>query len=319
MSAESDYLVDRRRMSRKVGFWRGMAFLVALVAILGAGLAVAGRGEGGFGAAQNHIARIEISGVITGDQRTLDLIKDVGKSRAKAVIVQIDSPGGTVTGSELLFNALRDLSSSKPTVAVVRSLAASGGYLAAMGTDRIVAQETSLVGSVGVLFQYPNVTRLLDTVGVKMETVKSAPLKAAPSPFEPTTPEAEAAVRSLVASNFAWFKRIVGDRRQLSGAPLDQVSDGRVFTGMQGLDLRLVDEIGSEKQAIAWLEKARGVDKDLPVREWKRRSNRDFGLWSSAAWISDIAGFDALTRVFHAAARSGEQPALDGLLALWQP
>ena len=184
MTTESDYLVDRRRLRRKLTFWRVAAFLVAAVAIVGAGIAFAGRQ---MFAGSAHIARVDVSGFITGDRKTLELIESLGRNRAaSAVLVTINSPGGTVTGSEALYLALRALSAQKPTVAVVEGMAASGGYIAAMGTERIVAQHTSLVGSIGVLFQFPNVVRLLDTVGVKMETVKSAPLKASPNPFEPT-------------------------------------------------------------------------------------------------------------------------------------
>lgn len=317
MNAESDYLVDRRAMRRKLGFWRVTAFAVALLAVVGLGIAALGRSS--MALSQSHIARVDISGFITGDQKTIELLERVGKGNARAVIVQVDSPGGTVSGSERLFNALRDLSAKKPTVATVRGLAASGGYLAAMGAERIVAQETSIVGSIGVLFQFPNVTRLLDTVGVRMETVKSAPLKAAPSPFEPTTPAAEAAIRSLVASNFDWFRRVVAERRNLSGEPLQTVTDGRVFTGQQALDLKLIDEIGGEKQALAWLASAKGIDKDLPVREWKRSTTSEFGLWSAAAAVSEAAGLDGLARILQAAGRGSEQPSLDGLLAVWQP
>ena len=171
MTAESDYLVDRRRLKRRLVWWRAAAILAVLLAVIGIGLAL-GRNMGGVGA---HVARVSIDGFITGDDRTLDMLERVGKSEtAKAVIVDINSPGGTVTGSEALFDALRKLSGKKPTVAVVSGMAASGGYIAAMGTDRIVAQQTSLVGSIGVLFQYPNVVKLLDNVGVSMETVKSS-------------------------------------------------------------------------------------------------------------------------------------------------
>lgn len=316
MTAESDYLLDRRRLSRRVTFWRVAAFVVALVAIVAVALTAAGPRLGGV---QSHIARVDISGFISGDEKTLDLIKSVGKSQAKAVIVQIDSPGGTVTGSELLFHALRELSAEKPTVAVVRSMAASGGYIAAMGADRIVAQETSLVGSIGVLFQYPNVTRLLDTVGVKMETTKSAPLKASPNPFEPTTPEQQAAVQALIADSFAWFKKLVSERRGISGADLATVSDGRVFSGNQAIGLKLVDEVGTQKQAIAWLEKEKGVPKDLPVREWKRSGADRLGLWSASAGIAGAFGFDQVATILAGASRGLEQGTTEGLLALWRP
>ena len=139
------------------------------------------------------------------------------------------------------------LRASKPTVVVVDGLAASGGYIAALGADHIVAGETALVGSIGVLFQYPNVSDLLKTIGVQVETIKSSPLKAAPSGFEPTSPEARKAVEEIVMDSYAWFKGLVQERRNLDDAALAKVSDGRVFTGRQGLALKLVDELGGER------------------------------------------------------------------------
>lgn len=317
MTAESDYLLDRRRLKGRITFWRAVAFVLALVAIVAAGWVIAGRRLAGVG--QAHIAKVEISGVISGDDRTLELLRNVGKSSAKAVLVTIDSPGGTVSGSELLFQALRELSAEKPTVAVVRSMAASGGYIAALGTERIVAQETSLVGSIGVLFQFPNVTRLLDTVGVRMETTKSSPLKASPNPFEQTTPEQQAAVQALIGDSFAWFKRLVTERRGISGDALGVVADGRVFTGRQAAELRLVDEIGGQKQAIAWLEREKGVAKDLPVRDWKRRGAGELGLWSAGASVAGVLGFEKTAALLSQVGSGFDPAALEGLLALWRP
>ena len=319
MTADSDYLLDRRRLKRRISFWRAATFGVALLAVVGAGLYVARDRVGGGALAGSHVAKVHIGGIITGDDRTLDLLKRVGKSQAAAVIVEIDSPGGTVTGSEALFDGLRDLSAKKPTVAVVDGLAASGGYIAAMGTDRIVARQTSVVGSIGVLFQSPNVSRLLDTWGVSVDTIKSAPLKASPNPFEKTTPEAQAAMAAVINDNYDWFKRVVSERRGLSGPDLAAVSDGRVFTGRQAVGLKLVDEIGTEKQAIAWLEGNKGIAKDLPVREWKPEDRARLGLWSMAAQAAGALGWQDLAATLAAAARVGDQPVLDGVLALWHP
>jgi len=317
MTTESDYLVDRRRLRRKLTFWRVAAFLVAAIAIVGAGFAIAGRQ---MFASSEHIARVDVSGFITGDRRTLELIESLGRNRAaSAVVVTINSPGGTVTGSEALYLALRALSAKKPTVAVVEGMAASGGYIAAIGTDRIVAQHTSLVGSIGVLFQFPNVVRLLDTVGVKMETVKSAPLKASPNPFEPTTPAAQAAIAALVSDSFAWFRDLVGERRGLTGDGLTGIADGRVFTGHQAVGLKLIDEVGGEKQAVAWLVKEKGVAADLRVREWKPRDERRFGMWTAAAALARGAGLGDLAGAIDTMGRAADAPVLDGLLAVWHP
>jgi protease-4 len=318
MPADSDVLVERRQLRRKLTVWRVATFLVALLAVLGLGLyAARDRLEGGgLGA---HVARVKISGVITGDTLTLDLLKRVGKSNASAVLVDIDSPGGTVSGSEILFDALRDLSAKKPTVAVVSGLAASGGYIAAMGTDRIIAQQTSIVGSIGVLFQSPNVSKLLENWGISMDTIKSSPLKAAPNPLEPTTPAAQAAMAALINDSFDWFKALVQQRRGISGTDLTAVADGRVFTGRQALPLKLIDEVGTEKQAIAWLEGSKGVAKDLPVRDYKPESRTALGLWSMASGAAGAMGYADVAAAIAAAARGADRPALDGLLALWHP
>ena len=164
------------------------------------------------------------------------------------MIVHVDSPGGTTAGSEQLYDSLMRLKEKKPLVIVVDGLAASGGYITALAGDHIVAKQTSLIGSIGVLFQYPNVGDLLTKIGVKVETIKSSPLKASPNGFEPTSPEARAAIESIIKDSYAWFKGIVQDRRHLSDDELQTVADGRVFTGHQGVGLKLVDEIGDERR-----------------------------------------------------------------------
>lgn len=318
MSSDADLLADRRSLRRKVTLWRLLAAVGVLGAAVVAGLAWTGRTPGSL--SQAHIARVTISGFISGDRRTLELIKSLEDSRAAAVVVRIDSPGGTVSGSEALYDALRKLSAKKPMVAVVDGLAASGGYIAAIGSDRIVARQTSLVGSIGVLFQVPNVAQFLDTVGVKVESIKSSPLKAAPSGFEPTSPEARAALQRVVDDNYDWFKGLVRERRKLAEPEMAVVSDGRVHTGGQAATLKLVDEIGGEPEAIAWLEREKGVAKGLRVRDWRRRSeSSSYGLWSAGEAMARAAGLDTLAAIL---ARAAEQPLglrLDAPMALWQP
>jgi protease-4 len=318
MSSDADLLADRRSLRRKLTLWRLLAVLGILVVAVFAGLAWSGRGPGSV--AQAHIARVTISGFISGDRRTLDLIKSLEDSRAAAVLVRIDSPGGTVSGSEAIYDALRRLAAKKPMVAVVDGLAASGGYIAAVGSDRIVARQTSLVGSIGVLFQLPKLEALMGTLGVKVEEIKSSPLKAAPNAFEPTSPEARAALQRVVDDNYEWFKRLVRERRNLAEPEISLVSDGRVHTGRQAASLKLVDEIGGEPEAIAWLEREKGVARNLRVRDWRRRSeSSSYGLWSAGEAMARAAGLDTLAAVL---ARAADQPLglrLDAPLALWQP
>ena len=161
------------------------------------------------------------------------------------------------------------LKEQKPLVVVVDGVAASGGYITAIAADHIIAMETSLIGSIGVLFQYPNVADLLKTLGIKVEEIKSSPLKAAPNGFEPTSPEARAAIEAIVSDSYAWFRGIVKARRHLDDAGLERVADGRVFTGRQGVALKLIDEIGDERAALAWLAKEKNIDPKTPVRDYR--------------------------------------------------
>lgn len=319
MSSDADLLADRRNLRRKLTLWRVLAGLGVVVAIVIGGLAW--RGDVSVGGSGPHIARITISGFISGDRRTLDLIKSVEESRTvSAVVLNVNSPGGTTSGAEALHIALRDLAAKKPMVTVVGGLAASGGYIAALSTDHIVARETSLVGSIGVLFQFPNVSQLLNTVGVKVEEVKSSPLKAAPNGFEPTSPEARAALQSVVDDNYRWFKQMVHDRRRLDDAQVEKAADGRVFSGRQSVAMKLVDELGGEREAIAWLEKEKGVAKDLKVRDWRpKSSNSGLNLWSLAEISARLAGLDGVAASIARAAQEPVGLRLDEPLALWQP
>src|SRR5689334_19370012 len=268
MSLDSDVIVDRRRIRRKLTFWRVAAAVVAIAAVIAVGVIATPGGRASL-TTSGSIARVNIEGLIRSDQERVEALERLEKSQAAAVIVHINSPGGTTAGSEQLYDALVRLKAKKPLVVVVEGLAASGGYIAAMASDRIVAQQSSLVGSIGVLFQFPNFTELLKTVGVKVEEVKSSPLKAAPNGYEPTTPEARAALDSLVKDSYAWFRSLVKTRRGMDDALLDKVADGRVFTGHQALDLKLIDQLGDEKTAVAWLVAEKGVKGGLPVRDYK--------------------------------------------------
>ncbi|MGZ8301052.1 MAG: signal peptide peptidase SppA [Rhodoplanes sp.] len=324
MSLDADAIVDRRRMRRKLTFWRVAAVLVAIVAIIVVGTALRGRGEIGLtGPVSAQIARISVRGLIRGDLERVEALGRLAKSRAaRAVIVHIDSPGGTTAGAEQLHTALRQLAARKPVAIVVDGMAASGGYIAAMAGDHIVAQGNSIVGSIGVLFQYPKLGELLNNLGVKVEEIKSSPLKAVPNLFEPTTPEAREAIRSLVMDSYGWFRGMVRERRGLDGAALDKVADGRVFTGRQALDLKLVDAIGYEQTAVDWLVKTKGVDASLPVRDWELRAPlRDLPFLHLGQALLHAVGLDALARRIEemGTVQAFERLNLDGLLALWHP
>jgi protease IV len=322
MSLDSDLIVDRRRIRRKLTFWRVLAAVFAIAAIAVIGVAVSPGGRGAL-TSSGSIARINIEGLIRSDQDRVEALERLENSRAAAVVVHINSPGGTTAGSEQLYDSLVRLKAKKPLVVVVEGLAASGGYITAIAADHIVAQQSSLVGSIGVLFQFPNFSELLKTIGVKVEEVKSSPLKAAPNGFEPTSQEARDALDALVKDSFAWFKGLVKERRGMDDTQLEKVADGRVFTGHQAIDLKLIDELGDEKTAVAWLVAQKNVKKDLPVRDYKLTPRfGDLTFLRTAASVGlDALGLNAIARHIEqvGVAQAVDRLGLDGMLALWQP
>ena len=323
MSQDSDIIVDRRRIRRKLTFWRVFAAVVAILAIIAVGVVATPGGRGSL-ASTSSIARVKIDGLIRSDSERVAALERLEKSsQAAAVIVHINSPGGTTAGSEQLYDSLMRLKAKKPMVVVVEGLAASGGYITAIAADHIIAQQTSLVGSIGVLFQIPNFADLMKTVGVKVEEIKSSPLKAAPNGFEPTSPEARAAIDALVKDSYGWFRGLVKDRRGMDDAQIEKVADGRVFTGRQAVELKLVDALGDEKTAVAWLEANKNIKKGLTVRDYALQPR--FGdltfLRTAASMTLDAIGLGSIARRVEQSGvgQAVDRLSMDGMLALWQP
>lgn len=319
MSLDTDSIIDRRRLRRKLTLWRILA-LIAAVAAIGGVLAASDNIP--IGESSPHVARVAIGGLIRNDRERLEMLEKIAESGAKAVIFTIDSPGGTVVGAESLHEGIRRLAEKKPVVAVVQGLAASGGYIIALGTDRIFAHRNAIIGSIGVIFQNPNFYELLKTIGVKVEEIKSSPLKAEPNPYEPTRPEARAAIQALVLDSYGWFKGLVRERRKLDDAQLASASDGRVFTAAQALPLKLVDEIGNERTAREWLAKNKGVPVSLKVRDWKGgRIGSDLRWLDALAGLASRLGLPVIAGLIssEAVTNAAAVAQLDGLLALWHP
>jgi protease-4 len=320
MSFDADAIVDRRRMRRKLTFWRVSAILLVILAVVGAGFALVPGSR--LMPQASYVARIKIQGLIRGNQDRVEALDRLSRSNARAVIVHLDSPGGTTAGSEQLYNSLKQLREKKPVVVVVDGLAASGAYIAALSSEYVIAQETSLVGSIGVLFQFPNFTEVLKTIGVKMEEVKSSPLKAAPNGFEPTSPEARAAIEAIVVDSYAWFKGLVKDNRHMNDAELTKVADGRVFTGRQAVGLKLIDALGDERTARAWLEKEKKVPATTAVRDVSLEPRySDLSFLHVTAFAFQAVGLSAVAQRIEewGGVQAFERLNLDGLLALWHP
>jgi protease IV len=272
---ERDFYEERRRRWRRSAFWRGFA-LAALIAIALAGIA----GSDLIAAGASHIARHEVAGLITEDADRDRLLEEIAeRENIRALVLYVNSPGGTTAGSEALFAAVRRVAATKPVVAVLGEVAASGGYVAAIAADRVIGRGNTLTGSIGVIMEYPDLTEVMERLGVGIETVRSSELKAEPSPFRPTNPAARARDEALIADSYTWFRRLVGERRGLSGDALDRAANGGVLTGRLALGSGLIDEIGGEPEALAWLESRDPALADLPMRDWE--VERDTGLVGS--------------------------------------
>lgn len=313
---ETETVLDRRRIRRSLALWRGAGIAALALAF---GLAVFGGDQLKALSGEKQIARIAIEGTIQEDRDQLKMIKEITEAdHVAGVILYVNSPGGTTTGGEALFEGLRKLAEKKPLVAQFGTVAASAGYIVGLASDHIVARGNTITGSVGVIVQWPEVAELLNKIGVKMNEVKSGPLKAAPSPFEPLTDEGRKVAENMVLDGFNWFLSLVEQRRGIKVADVQGLKDGRIFSGREALSAKLVDAIGGEDEAVKWLKDVKSVDKDAKVVDWKPKSSASLGLWSDAA--SGLLGAPGreLAQILMRDP-SISTLGLDGLVSVWHP
>jgi len=244
--------------------------------------------------------------VIVDDERRHRLLARIATDQnVKALIVRIDSPGGTVVGGEALHASIRAVAEKKPVVALMGQVATSAGYMVAIAADRIFAHKGTITGSIGVILQTTELTGLMDKLGIATEAIKSGPLKAAPSPFEPMTPDVRRVTQALVSDIHQIFVSLVAERRDLDDEVLRPLVDGRVFTGVAAVRNRLIDAIGGEAEAKDWLIEERNVDPGLGVRDVKPARKVD-------QWFDFLDALDRKTMF-------SERLTLDGLVSVWHP
>jgi protease-4 len=300
MSLDADYVVERRRLNRRLTFWR----VLGVVALVAAVVAAAGRFD--LRRQQDHVAQIAIGGLILDDPARDEAMKEVADDdKVKALLVKIDSPGGTYVGGEALYESLRQVGEKKPVVAIMGTTATSAGYMSALGSDHIVARSSTLTGSIGVILQTADVTGLLDKIGIKSVVVKSGPLKAQPNPLEKFLPAARKATEAIIADYFDMFVTLVAERRSLSREQVLKLADGRVFSGRQAKKAGLVDALGAEPEARKWLSETHKIADSLPVKEVKVKHEDE-------PW-RDL--FDSMI----GKVMFSERLSLDGVIALWHP
>lgn len=309
MSLSADTIIDRIKLKEQLARWRSAVFL--LVVLLGLVLVSrmpSSAGNSGL-VGRSYIAKILVEGIIQQDDERDQILKEITENKnIKAVILEVNSPGGTMVGSELLYERLQKLEKAKPLVVVMQEVAASGGYMVSIAADRVFAQRGTITGSIGVLLQMAEVTELAEKWGITLHAFKSSPLKGSPSPLEKLTPEVTQEVDRLIKANYDIFVDIVAQARPIKKTEVLALSDGRVYTGIQAVENKLVDGIGGEEEALAWLEE-KGI-KHLPVKEvklFREKSEWEKAFTSFTGWKESplsAAGFLLKPK---------------GVLALWQP
>lgn len=301
MVMDTQRLISRQRLKRRVRFWQALFVIAVAVAVYLVFAEKLVDDETG-----DRIARLSVTGVIANDVDRDNAVRDLATDGGvKALIIRIDSPGGTFVGGEALYHAIGEVAEQKPVVAVMEGLATSAGYMVAVAGDHIVAREGTLTGSIGVIMQSANVVGLLESIGIEPEAIKSDPLKGQPSPFEETLPEARAWSQIVVDELQTVFVGMVQTGRpNLDAEALAVLADGRVFTGRQAVDNGLIDGIGGEPDALAWLSDTHGINGNLPVV--------DVTYGEDESW---------LVAMFKETGKSllPEPLTLDGLVAVWQP
>jgi protease-4 len=302
MALDSDLILDRQRLKRRLTVWQ----IVAVVAVVLAIFAVSTHRGGRFGSGLSaHIERYRINGLIgNGTEVEKDLDRLATDNSVSAVLLHLDTPGGEVSGGEGIHEAVQHLAAKKPVVAVMDGTAASAGYMIAVAAPHIVARESTITGSIGVILETTNFGGLLDKLGVSVDPLVSGPLKGQPSFDKPLTPEGRTVLQGMVGDLYDQFVGIVADGRHMDPARVRTLADGRAYTGRQAKALGLVDEIGGDREAQLWLEKTGRVPRDLKVVEPDRRS-----------WTARFTA-DSLSNIVTSAEQSLR---IDGAWAVWQP
>ncbi len=327
MSLEADLVVDRLRLKRRLTLWRALAVAAFVLALLvTAGL----RGRSGGPATGlitgPHLARLRVDGVITDDRDRLALMDDALKAASvKALILDIDSPGGSVSGGEALHDEVARFAATKPVVVVMEGIAASAGYMIAVPAARIFASNATLTGSIGVILQSPDVSGLLDKVGVGVDELVSGPLKGQPSVVKPLSPAGRAMLQDVVMDLYGQFVDMVAAGRHMDRARVLSLADGRPYTGHQAIGLGLIDQIGDERDARRWLAQHDHLPADLPIATLRKPPSGGWLHTQLRGAVTDLgsaAGEAAIFALFGDAAAktvSLQGLALDGAISLWQP
>lgn len=200
---------------------------------------------------QPQVGVVTLRGVILDSRTAVDQLKKFRKDdRIKAIILRIESPGGSVAASQEIYREVVKTVPRKKVVVSMGNVAASGGYYVAAAADRIVANPGTLTGSIGVIMRFSNIQDLLQKIGVSQEVVKTGPYKDVGSPVRKMKPEERQLLEGVIQNVYRQFVAAIVQSRRLPQAEVEKIADGRIFTGEQAKELGLVDELGSFEDAV---------------------------------------------------------------------
>lgn len=256
---------------RRLFFWRTISFITVAIIVY---LSFENQEKS---SSNEYIANYNISGLlISADEIIEDLEELKSSNEVNSIIISVDSPGGTTVSAEEIYLKLKEVSLVKPTAIVMRNIATSGAYLLSLGGDVIFSRENTITGSIGVLLQWARVDEALSKLGIEVNEVKSGKLKAEPDFFGEIDEEAQQVTKEIIDETFEWFIRIVKVERDLNPSEIYTISDGRIFTGRQAIELNLVDEIGDKNDAKIWLVENKEIDSNSPIIDYGKSKKPSF-------------------------------------------
>ncbi|HJD65672.1 MAG TPA: signal peptide peptidase SppA [Rickettsia endosymbiont of Bembidion nr. Transversale] len=269
MNITPDYLIERKQIKARLLVWK----LIAII-LIGVSFFLICKDfvptEVLANNNDDYIASVLIDDIILEDEkRDKKLKKIVDDSHIKALIVNVNSLGGTVVGSEKIYNILLKISEKKPVVIVMGTMAASGGYLISLAGDYIISHNGTITGSIGVILQTAEVTDLAQKLGITFLNFKSGELKAAPNPTEKLTENVRVAVMENIEDTYNFFIELVAERRKIPIDEVKKLADGRIYSGRQAVKLKLVDSIGNEDTALKWLQDEKKIDAKLTIKDYQ--------------------------------------------------
>jgi protease-4 len=246
---------QRRRRRRNPLFWiLGLSAALFLILVLVSGRflfrgSISGGGGHSIASSRERVGVIELNGIILESKKILKQLTEFEEdSSVKAVVLRMNSPGGAVAPSQEIYQAVKKF--PKPLVVSMSSVAASGAYYIAAGSKKVFANPGTITGSIGVIMQFTNLEKLYDWAKITRYSIKTGKFKDAGAEYRPMTPEERELLQAMINDTLTQFKAAVGEGRKLTVDQVDAVADGRIFSGVQAKQAKLVDELGSLQDAI---------------------------------------------------------------------